>query len=117
MTKYNILKKIAPLILAAGLAGLVGCSESQESQTQAVDKREILSLAITSNKKFFYYAESNGKLNHGVSFNKIIRDLPNDAKPYIAKNVIHVPSNSTMRVSNNENFQFELKLNSNPESQ
>mgnify|MGYP001579014610 FL=1 len=121
MTNYkSITKKITPLILAAGLAGLVGCSEkfynsTKDSTSTPTTTNELLNLALYQNGAAnFIIATPEGKIEMKAQYEgRIRRDLANDSKPYVVEDIVHIPSNSTFKIPINSRFAFELQLNNN----
>ena len=127
MIKYkSLINKIAPFILAGGLAGLTaGCNDkwyvvdfkTQPAESQAYTN-EILGLGTTfRGNNYAVYANQKGKVETviGGFMISMYRDLPDNSKPVIVsrglKKTIHIPSNSTFRIPKNEHFAFELELN------
>jgi len=115
---------LTTLLLGGGyIVSGTGCknnSEPQRPQPQAYTN-ELLCLGI-SNVGYSHalYTDQEGQVrgDHALPMQK---DLPNNSKPIIiyegGKGTIHIPSNSTFRVSKNKIFNFELELNRNNQTQ
>ena len=114
----SLINKIAPFVLATGLTALTtGCNNLDEPKTVESSSytNELLCLAMDNgsyNKLLYVNQEGQVKWAYGLPMQ---RDLPDNSKPVVifkdCERTVHIPSNSTFRVSKNENFHFELELN------
>ena len=110
----SLIKKIAPFVLAGGLAGLtMGCGNKlTEPQNYTT---EVLGLVPHNGYNRAFYTNQEGKVEtiDGLPLRK---DLPNYSKLTVtfkgSEGTIHIPSNSTYHISKNNEEGMHFGRNS-----